>query len=171
MMGEGSYSGVPSATVTLGAGAFENCAALSIIKMPEAVSTGGVILNVKIGARASRARTSARCRIRRPANPWAACPSTSTGPDDRRERFENANISDVRLPSTLRSVGEKAFAGNHIPYLELPNNAALDTGVGANVLADQMLPKGAAVYEAPAIRWATCASTRSSPATASPSPT
>ena len=57
--------------------------------------------------------------------------------------FENANISDVRLPSTLRSVGEKAFAGNHIPYLELPNNAALDT----------------------------CASTRSSPATASPSPT
>ena len=43
---------MPSATVTLGAGAFENCVALSIIKMPEAVSAGGVILNVKIGARA-----------------------------------------------------------------------------------------------------------------------
>lgn len=148
MMGEGSYSGVPSATVTLGAGAFENCVALSIIKMPEAVSAGGVILNVKIGARAFKGTN------------LGALPDPQTGqpmgylPLDKyrvqtigASAFENANISDVRLPSTLRSVGEKAFAGNHIPYLELPNNAALDTGVGANVLADQTLPKGTAVYE------------------------
>lgn len=148
MMGEGSYSGVPSATVTLGAGAFENCVALSIIKMPEAVSAGGVILNVKIGARAFKGTN------------LGALPDPQTGqpmgylPLDKyrvqtigASAFENANISDVRLPSTLRSVGEKAFAGNHIPYLELPNNAALDTGVGANVLADQTLPKGTAMYE------------------------
>lgn len=145
VIGAGRYdSTMVTVPVTVASDAFEGCGKLYSIDIPQ--SSDRQKMEVRVGDRAFKGTNLGA--FPNPDAPLGYLPLDRRGlVSIGANAFENANISDVRLPSTLRSVGAGAFAGNHIPYLELPNNAALDAGVGANVLADQTLPEGTVMYE------------------------
>lgn len=146
-------------TVTLGAFAFKDCTSLSYIDIPEPTS-GFTKININIG-------NEAFMNTNLGAFPSPVDPSKPVDPDnnpvdpdkplgylplDRRNvlsigahAFDNAGLSDVKLPNTLAFVGDGAFAGNHMAGLELPRNANLDKpgSVGADILAGQTVDEPA----------------------------
>lgn len=145
-IGTGVFGSWVSKTITLGASAFKDCTSLSYIDIPEPTS-GVTTLNIKIG-------DSAFMNTNLGAFPSPVDPDKPLGylPLDRRNvlsigahAFDNAGLSDVKLPNTLAFVGDGAFAGNHMAGLELPRNANLDKpgSVGADILAGQTVDEPA----------------------------
>ena len=137
-VGNGVFGSQSRVTLTIGDSAFKGCTALSFIDIPEPTS-GVTTFSVNIGNRAFMDTN---------LGAFPGPDNTALGflPFDRRRvlsigasAFENAGLKGVTLPDTLGSVGDRAFAGNHMTNLELPRNKSLDEPgkVGSDILADQ----------------------------------
>lgn len=127
-----------SVTLTVGDRAFFGCTALSFIDIPQPTD-GKTTFSVNIGDRAFM--NTKLGEFPGPGGtplgflPLDRCKVLSIGAS----AFENAGLRGVTLPDTLGSVGERAFAGNHMASLELPRSKSLDEpgNVGSDILADQ----------------------------------
>lgn len=143
-VGTGAFGQQAQVTITVSNSAFKDCTALSFIDIPSPAS-GSTKISVRIGDKAfMNTNLGAFPNPLDPAQPLGYLPL------DRRpivsigaEAFKNAGLEDVRLPGTLQSVGNEAFSDNHIPYLELPGNPALDAGTGTGILARQTVRRSA----------------------------
>lgn len=146
LVGNGVFDQQNTVTLTVANSAFKDCTALSFLDIPQPVS-GTTKFNVNIGDKAFMNTNLGAFPV--PGSVTSSNPAgTPLGylPLDRRNvlkigesAFENANLTDVRLPDTLGFVGSRAFANNHMTGLELPQNANLDKqgNVGTDVLAGQ----------------------------------
>lgn len=140
-LGTGTF-GVLQVGFTVGYRAFKDCGNFTFIDIPSSDSTK---VNVKLDAEAFMNTNLGEfptvdengVHYDKPLGyiPLDRRTITSIG----QSAFENANISDIRLPNSLAFVGARAFAKNHVTNLELPRNGNLDTpgNVGENVLAEQ----------------------------------
>lgn len=143
-LGTGTFGSQLQAVFTVGYRAFKDCTNFTFIDIP-APSSGSTKISVKVLGEAFMNTNLGKfptvdengIHYDKPLGyiPLDRRTLTSIGPS----AFENANISEVRLPNTLALVGARAFAGNHLTNLELPRNGNLDTpgNVGADVLANQ----------------------------------
>lgn len=147
--GNGLFTGLTKSTLTIGNSAFQGDTVLDYINVPLATVTSAQV-EIVIGNKAFMDTNLGA--FPDPDNPSQILGTLPLNRHDivsiGNSAFENAGLTGILLPDTVKKIGSRAFANNHIDHLTLPNNAALDGvgAVGADVLAGQTLPDRTAYW-------------------------